>query len=281
MGREAVMSDGIRSDPERAMYRMPVPFGPSPGPRQRPEGGPYPPGESAARRQRVAGVRWRTDREALSELLPPRFSLADDPVVSVTVSYLEDIGWLAGHGYNILRVDVPARFSGRDGAVVGNFTPVLWESLADPIITGREELGMAKLYAEIPALIENDRAATATASWKNFEFFHLELHDLEAAPVDPPTMTAVVLNYKYVPRTQHWGEADAEYVTMSPARPLDVVSAQRGRAEFRFVRAGFKQLPTLFHIVNRLADLPVLEVLGGSLTAINGAQDGRDQQILE
>jgi hypothetical protein len=273
----------IRTQPDLdtgTMYRMPVVFGPSLGPRQRGDLGPYPAGASGARWQVVAGVRFRTDAGALAGLLPPHFSLAGPPTVSVTVSWLHDIGWLAGRGYNILRVDVPVEFSGADGRVSGNLTPVLWESLADPIITGREELGMSKLYADIPPLIEEPGRIVCSARWQDFEFFQLEIDGLEDMDGAAPVTAPAVLNYKYIPKTGSWGEPDAAYVTMSPPRPLTVTRKRVGRATFGFVPCTWEQLPTLAHIVNVLAALPVVETGEGSVTVVQGAPDGRDQRIV-
>lgn len=262
------------------MYRMPAWFGPSLGPRQRGALGAYQPGEAGSRWRVVSSVRFRTAEDDLVELLPPRFSLDGPPTVSVGVSYLHDVGWLAGHGYNILRIDIPAVFEGEDGTVRGNFTPVLWESLADPIITGREELGMSKVYADIPPLVEEGTRVVSTARWQGFEFFRLQIDGLEDVEVPAGVTGPAVLNYKYVPRTGGWGEADAEYVTMSPPQPVTVTRRRAGSATFGFVTATWEQLPTLFHIVNALAALPVLDVSEGTLAVMEGASDGRDQRMI-
>ena len=63
----------------------------------------------------------------------------------------ENIGWLAGHGYNGITVAIPTQHhSAPQGWLRGNFLPVGWENLAAPLLTGREELGCARIYADIP-----------------------------------------------------------------------------------------------------------------------------------
>ena len=63
--------------------------------------------------------------------------------MTVAATYMKEIAWLAGRGYNTLGVSFPATFTGEEDEVTGNFLTVLWENLTDPIITGREELGFA------------------------------------------------------------------------------------------------------------------------------------------
>jgi acetoacetate decarboxylase len=85
-------------------------------------------------------VTFHSDSEQLEELLPEGFTLRDNPRVTVTASYIKEIEWLAGRGYNTLGVNIPVTFRGEDDEVSGDFLTVLWENLTDPILTGREEL---------------------------------------------------------------------------------------------------------------------------------------------
>jgi hypothetical protein len=51
----------------------------------------------------------------------------------------------------------PVIFKGERDEVTGRFLAVMWENLADPIITGRGEIGQPKLFARDPRL--------ATGGW--------------------------------------------------------------------------------------------------------------------
>ena len=66
------------------MYRMPTHFGASLGPRQGPDGRVYKNVDSPARLS--YSVSFLTETAALSRLLPPRFELHGDPVITVTVA---------------------------------------------------------------------------------------------------------------------------------------------------------------------------------------------------
>ena len=90
-----------------------------------------------------------TDVALLERHLPDGFALAGEPVVTVEFHYMTGIDWLAGRGYTMIDVGWPATFAGRQDKATGRFLAVVWENLADPIITGRGEIGHPKLYAEI------------------------------------------------------------------------------------------------------------------------------------
>ncbi len=131
----------------KPMYRMPVSFGPSAGPRNEPSDVAY---EAGALRTASISVSALSDVDALTALLPDGCELDGEPVLTAGITRMYDIGWLAGRSYNIVRLTLPVRFRDQGELLRGSFMPVLWESLADPIVTGRDELGHPKLWAEIP-----------------------------------------------------------------------------------------------------------------------------------
>jgi hypothetical protein len=48
----------------------------------------------------------------------------------------------------------------------------------------------------------------------------------------------------------------------------------------RFHKASWSDLPTMHHVVNALAALPVIEARGGSVTLSRGGKSYRDQRVL-
>lgn len=263
------------------MLRMPTVFGPALGPRQTPSGGRYDPSETGLTEQVIVRVAFTSTTDAVEALLPPRLELAGPPVVSISVSYLSNVAWLAGGGYNIVTVEVPATPTGGGDDPPGVFVPVLWENLADPIITGREELGMSKLYAEIPDLIRTDEGCICSCGWRGFEFLRLGVSGLESAgDATSVRKSRTVYNHKYIPATGRWGTPDVDYITITP--PQDVVVRERlsGVAELAIRTATFEQLPTLFTIVNALAALPVLELHRGSVVECAVNSEGYEQRML-
>lgn len=267
------------------LYRMPTHFGPSLGPRQ---------GEGDRRfccrdtpKKLTLSVSFLARREQLARLLPEGFTVEGEPVVTVAASYMTEIEWLAGRGYNILGVSFPARFQGRRDQAVGEFLAVLWENMCDPILTGRDELGYAKIWAEIPEPRCLGGKIVCAASWDGFRFLTMEVGDLVAAPPPPAAADDGVLrgtlHYKYVPRTGNWGQADAAYAVLTPAAVPNCVVEEFavGTGTVQFSQARWEDMPTQCNIVNALADLEILEYRGARRIRSTGGKDLRDQRILE
>ncbi len=291
------------------MYMMPTHFGPAPGPRQRPDGRGYDCQESP--RATSYSVSFLTRAEQLDALLPAGFRLAGEPVVTVTVSFLTEIEWLAGRGYNTLGVSFPAEYAGNKNRAKGPFLAVLWENLADPILTGREQLGFSKIYCAIPPPVVLKGETRCTAEWLGFTFMDMCLTDMETVPAaaeekaagdkapvaqdkapvaqdensaagEHLPVLAGTLHYKYIPRTGEWGGTDAEYAVLTPsAVPNRKVTAQwNGRGRVRFHRAAWQDLPTQYHIVNAFEELEQVAFRGASIVETVGGKDLSDQRIL-
>ncbi|WP_371817867.1 acetoacetate decarboxylase family protein [Bradyrhizobium sp. CCBAU 53421] len=171
--------------------------------------------------------------------------MAGDPVLTVGLTMLTNLGWLAGRGYNIFRVGCEIIFDGKAGSVRGNLALVLWENHADPILTGREELGTPKLYATLPDAGFLEDKCTFAASWEGFRFAEFEVVNLKSGPIaDPPPQYAAqgglpLLCYRYHPKVGDWQNADIATMTMSTPglAPPPVVHQQlKGEGRFAFSR---------------------------------------------
>jgi hypothetical protein len=268
------------------MYRMPTHFGPRTGPRQGEDGRKFENKDTP--KTTTVAVNFLTRTDQLEALLPERFELAGEPVVTVYASYMTEIEWLAGRGYNVLGVSFPATFRGERDQATGSFLTVLWENLADPIITGREELGYAKIYCELPEPAVLRGEWHAIAAWLGFKFLDIKVSQLRQQTVEEiadlagaPTGDGV-LHYKYVPRTGEWGTADVAYATLTPAATPNRVIKKRwvGEGSVQFHRARWEEMPTQYNIVNTFCDLEIREHCGASVTKSVGGTDLRDQRIL-
>ena len=275
------MSYSFRPD---RFYRMPTHFGPSLGPRQGLEGRRYANIETS--RDLSIQATFEANSSQLEKLLPPGFRLREPNVVSLNFTYSKDIEWLAGRGYNVFGVSVPATFQGKEDTVNGDLLLVLWENMADPIITGREDLGFAKVYCELPEpqFIGDD--VTCRASWDGCQFASLQLSGLkEISPQDLPTSPPSdgILSYKYIPKTSAPGEADVEYPVLTPASCPNVIIDQAMLAKSatgHFRQSTWEELPTLVHIVNTLSELTLGTCVEATLIKSHGGKDLSDQRIL-
>ncbi|MCP1120383.1 acetoacetate decarboxylase family protein [Robbsia andropogonis] len=270
-------------------YRMPAVFGPAPGPRQKADGTPWTLEESGTMNARWMTVSYRTNRAQLERILPPGFALRGEPEVHVSLAQFSDLYWLAGRGYGILMVEVPAVYTGKDETIDGSFCPVLWEGRPDAIMTGREELGFPKLFADMPYLRVDLKTGLAggDASWFDFKFFEMQIEGLTEAGGEKklPGPGGAALFYKYMPRTGSYGSGgcDVAYTTTSQPLPQaagDVSPIKFNDANFKrwkgesgvvkWNRATFAQLPTTFHIVNGVADLEILDYLSVEMVEFSG-----------
>ena len=268
------------------MYRMPTHFGPRTGPRQGENGRKFENRDTP--KTTTISVSFLSNREQLEALLPECFEMGGEPIVTVHASYMTEIEWLAGRGYNVLGVSFPAAFNGEQDHVSGSFLTVLWENLTDPIITGREELGFAKIYCELPepTVLRGDRHCIA--SWLGFKFLDLKANNLrqqsseEIAAFQRSQSGDGTLHYKYMPRTGEWGTADAAYAALTPAATPNRMVRERwvGEGSAQFHKATWEDMPTQYNIVNAFNALEIKEYRGASLTKTAGAKDLSDQRIL-
>jgi len=268
-------------DPAR-IYRMPTHFGPSLGPRQGLRGDGY-----ACRGnpcQLVVEASFEADSQQLSALMPPQFEPLSPGRITASFSYITEIEWLAGRGYNTFGVRVPARFRGVRDDVQGEFLAVLWENRPEPIITGREELGFAKLYCELPGPQRSSTGVECAASWEETTFAVLKVSALTTGtPQSALPASAGLLHYKYMPRTGQWGKADVQYAVMTPAETPNLVieASERGTAVLEFRRAAWEAVPTLYREICALAELRIGTCVYANVLRARGSKDLSDQRILE
>ncbi len=269
------------------MYRMPIVYGPATGPRRGPDGDKF--DETTGRECFKYTISFLTDRKQLEDLLPPGFSLAGEPIVSVYTRYKKNIQWLGGRGYNVVNVSFPAVFKGKNDTVAGDFASVVWENLTEPILTGREELGCPKIFADIPDPMEVGDTTYCSASWMGFKFMDFVASGLRAPTEEENREYAArtaqsqgILYYKYIPKSGLWGTPEAEYPVLNPKgdTSLKVLQTWVGDAKLVFHRPTWQEMPTQYMIVNALADLEVRKMLCARVIKTVGGKDLSDVRIL-
>jgi acetoacetate decarboxylase len=269
------------------IYRMPTHFGPAPGPRQIPANAVV--DSTRSPQKTLITASFLTEASALERHTPAHFQLAGEPVVTIEFHYMTHIDWLAGRGYTMIQLWWPVTFNGERDRVTGRFLAVMWENLADPIITGRGEIGQPKLFAEIPDSRFTGGTYHCVASWMGFQFLEVRVSET-SLPGDPPSSRQQALAelegtlmLKYVPRTGEWGEPEVCQVTCTPIATPDLTVEWRKPAAgtIAFRRAEWSDLPTMYHVVNALADRPVLAMRDASIARTHGGKSYRDTRILK
>ncbi|RJP75265.1 MAG: hypothetical protein C4532_00625 [Candidatus Abyssobacteria bacterium SURF_17] len=220
-------------------------------------------------------IMYVTDREAVAALLPPGFTPTDPCVVSVAFVMCRGVDYMAGGGYNLVNVNVSARFEGKRDKAEGNFALVLWENDFFPIMLGREVLGAPKLYAEIPDAWMRDGKRGFTASENGTLLLEGEIWDLrEATPEEMQAMAEqnkgkIWMGWKYIPSCDLRG-ADVSNATALPAKS-DIKNVWMGQGKVTFHEVAWEKAPLSSRVVNVLNKLPVVQYQGALMT--RGSQD--------
>lgn len=293
--------------------RQPISFGPMTSPRQDHYGRLVP---SQDARFTTHSIRFKTSTTYLQTLFPsPAFSFAypgTKAEATFLCTELDNLGWLGGGGYNFFGLWIHGvQYTKRDGTTLfGSFLPVLFESLSDPITTGREELGMPKLFADI-RVTRGEKASRIVCSWRGATFVDMELggqEEVSSIPVNGTTTTTRepqggagtnpltqqqppdhgLFVYRYVPAVGKKGVADAEYAvfvskdkTTTP-RVVERTLPARAADSRIDVRAGdWNSLPTLHHVASALSEVPVYEILEAKTEEGHGVEDLSQAERIE
>lgn len=235
-------------------YMMPAHFGPRPI---------SPKASGWYRDVTTMVVPFLTDREKLAAYLPQPFEVAAEAVVTVTYACNRNVDWLAGHGYNLISVSAAAVFKGEQETLEGNYAMVMWENLTDPILTGRELQGIPKIYADIQDHSVIDGQWHTSASHFGHKILDMSVSGLRAPNAEEIEAYGQAtqgkdnpMAWRYLPGISGIGQSVSEPTTFPSETTLTEAQVGEGRVDWEHLC--WEQNPTQFHIVNALADLPVL-----------------------
>lgn len=222
------------------------------------------------------GVTFETNQDQIDELLPECFT-SNAPVISVQACEFADIGWLAGHTYNLINISTPVHFKGREHDLDGDLVLVMFENHADPIVAGRDGIGYSKIYADIPRFSHYEGIVTARASSWDFPFMKLTL-DLNKEAEDPNRLMELAsqsqgkMNYRYIPSVDDITVADVEYPVFNPKKwdkpenyswEIEPPVSKFCKAEIKFNEPDWTDMPTYYRVGKALADFEIKKYLGG------------------
>jgi acetoacetate decarboxylase len=207
---------------------------------------------------------YTTDGDRLADYLPEGFELLRP---ELNVSYVQNrrIDWMAGSGYNLIQIGVPALFQGHRDRVEGQYVLVILENSTAPILGGREQTGMPKIYADIEDLHINGQDAFTAASYEGNTFLRLEMtgaqpvegQELEQAK--PLCREIKPFGWRYIPKVGGPG-ADLSQPILYP-QSLELNRLWIGSGAVQWTQVIPERLP--FHwgqIIQALAELPRLEM---------------------
>ncbi len=211
----------------------------------------------------VLGFQYLTDPDALLDLLPECYHPGKEPLVTVIFSNNNGLSFMAGGGYRMATIQLSARFDGVQDHLEGDYIVVMFEDQILPIIGGREDLGVPKLFADISDIkIMPDGHLRCEASLAGHMLFGLDVPPLKGQIGVVRAIAARQINarpwlgYKYIPSLE--GPADVEYPTVTYNNSRLEKLWMGKKASLRFGIARQEDIGSVKNLIDALATLTVI-----------------------
>jgi acetoacetate decarboxylase len=239
---------------DKKCYKMPAHFG----------GFDHDPAQVLSYRDVVnVSFTYTTNGERLADYMPEGFELLR-PELNIVLTQSREIDWMAGSGYNLIEVNAPARFNGKRDRLEGTFALVVWENKTAPILGGREETGIPKIFADIEDLHILQGNCFTNASHEGNTFLRLEMTG--AQPLEGATLAQLkvlgadrnLFGWRYIGKVGGPG-AEVSQPILYP-QSSEINSAWTGRGSVQWIEQTWQQNPMQFHIIKALAELPLIEM---------------------
>jgi acetoacetate decarboxylase len=234
---------------EGSNYMMPVHFGGWPG---QPQAATYHDVTSIM-------VSHETDPGMLSAFIPEAFEMTK-PVLSIQYSMCRQVDWMGGSGYNLITVAVPAAYARGRERIEGLYILVIWENRTAPILTGREQTGMPKIFANIEDPHQLGDRLLANASYDGWTFLRIDFRQVkqmspaELALQNQQAGTVNAFGWRYIPNIGRPGAA-LSHATLFP-QDLVARTAWLGEGRIHWEALGPEQYQ-YYPITQALSQLPV------------------------
>lgn len=210
-----------------------------------------------------------TDEARLRQYVPEEFTITR-PVLLITYEKCNGVQWMGGSEYSLITVSVQVRYTAGSEPIDGVYHLVLWENKAEPILGGREEAGMPKIFADIPEYRRMGNSLSVNASHEGRTFFEMELSigraysADELASLNTNNGRAVQFGWRYIPKI---GPYPGPALSEATYYPVDntYTSASVCTGSVTWTVPSLLQHPTQHDIITALAALPAYEYLPGSL----------------
>ncbi len=204
-------------------------------------------------------VGYLTDEAQLAQYIPDAFEIVEP---SLNIEYQKCLGvhWMGGGGYTLVAVMTPVRHI--SSGTVGAFALVVWENKTGPILGGREDTGIPKLYAEVPDYHLLGRHASAHLSHEGRAFLELEVDlDADMSTEELATRNAggrvEQMGWRHIGNVGRPGAA-VSHATLYPVEAT-YLSGSTGSGAVTWTTMDPLQNPQQAYIIAALAGLPVTE----------------------
>lgn len=213
-------------------------------------------------------VSYMTDREPLREMIPEEFEITE-PLMAINYQKCNAVQWMGGSQYSLVTVSTPVRYMETSDPIEGVFHHVLWEDKTAPILGGREEAGMPKVFADIPEYRRMENSLSVNASHEGRTFLEMDLtletpyKAEEIARMNENNGRIVQLGWRYIPKVGPYPGAALSEATYYPVdNEFFSVSVCSGKITWTELTP--LQHPMQYGIISTLAALPIRKYLPGS-----------------
>jgi acetoacetate decarboxylase len=255
-------------------YLMPAHFG----------GGKFDPETKIIQKATSLAISYETDQALLENYIPEGFELLA-PEVQVVFSKFTEINWLHGGQYNLINVAAPVHFQGEKDELDGSYTLVVWENKTAPILGGREQTGIPKIFADIEDLHILKPNYATTVSYEGNTFLNMnfeeegeisgeDLENLKNAFISQNT-----LGWRYIPKVGAPGAELSQFVLYPQG--IEVEKAVAGRGILKWTEMEPMQNPNQYWIINSLAALPIKKVTQSIMIEGNAILRAMGARVIE
>ncbi len=204
-------------------------------------------------------VSYETDPEMLAQYIPDQFEITQ-PVVVIGYVMNRGVDWLGGGSYNLIAVNVPAAYRHGGQRIEGAYALVVWENKTCPILGGREQTGVPKIFANIEDHHQLGNRLFTNASYEGSEFLRIDF--TRTSKMGPNDLDALnrqqgKLNWfgwRYIPNIGQPGAA-LSHATLYPVE-FDYTAGWRGEGNIHWT-ATPQRHPTQAHIIAAMSRFPI------------------------
>lgn len=205
-------------------------------------------------------IGYETDPEALSRYIPESFEITQ-PLVEIMYQMNRGVEWMAGGNYNLIAVNVPVAYGHGSERIQGLYALVVWENKTCPILAGREQTGIPKIFADIEDAHQLEDRLFTSASYEGSAFLRIEARKTNA--MSPEELSALnqqlgKLNWfgwRYIPNIGRPGAA-LSHATLYPIESV-FTRGWQGEGRVYWQPLTWEQNPMQAHIIEALSQLPI------------------------
>ncbi len=196
----------------------------------------------------------------LAAFIPEPFEVAQ-PHLAIQYTMCRRVDWMAGGGYNLITVGVPAAYAHRPERIEGVYVLVIWENKTAPILAGREQSGMPKIFANIEDHHQLGDQLLTNASYDGWTFLRIDFRQARQMSSDELKLlnqragTVNAFGWRYIPNIGRPGAA-LSHATLFP-QEFVYTEAWHGDGRIHWEALGPEQYHQYYPITQALSQFPI------------------------